>query len=51
MMVIFKTGFIKETLNTNWEDLVVLLGMVALRQRVSIFTEMPQNSDSQQGNG
>ena len=34
-MVIFKTGFIKETLNTNWEDLVVFLGMVALRQRVS----------------
>lgn len=35
----------------HWEDLVLFLGMVALRQRPSIFVEMPQNRDLWQGNG
>lgn len=43
-VMMFKTGFIKE--NTNGEDLAVFPAMLALRQRPSIFIEMPQNPDS-----
>lgn len=35
----------------HWEDLGLFLGMDALRQRLSIFLEMPQNRDLWQGNG